>query len=121
MKILIVEDSRFSRTKTVRELSEKGFDLIEASDGRMGLELAREQKPDCILCDLLMPGVDGFEFLRAVKREGLDIPVIVITADIQETTSIRVRELGAWDVVHKPPKLPELIEKIGTAAGKASG
>ena len=113
-RILIVEDSKFSRMKIADTVSEMGHETVEASDGKIALQITAEQKLDCILCDLLMPGLDGFEFLKTLRRDNFQIPVIIITADIQETTEKSVLELGAAAVVKKPPKVDELVEIISS-------
>ncbi|ACK65005.1 response regulator receiver protein [Rippkaea orientalis PCC 8801] len=106
--ILIVDDSALSRTITRRILQAKNHSTLEATNGREGIEIARDRQPDCILLDLLIPELNGFEFLEILQQENLKIPVIVITADLQETTNNKCKELGAFSILHKPPKAEEL-------------
>jgi CheY-like chemotaxis protein len=111
-KILIIDDSKYARLKLSRNIEEGGFEIVEAANGVEGLELTRSEKPDCIICDLLMPEMDGIGFLKSIKKEGIPIPVLILTSDIQEKTRERMLELGAVDVLHKPPKYDDVIEKL---------
>ncbi len=115
VKILVVEDSRFTRSKIAQYLTEHEYEIIEADNGKSGLEAARTQKPDCIISDILMPEMDGYKFLESLRQEGITTPVIVITADIQETTRKKVMSLGAFAVTSKPPKFSELLDQIKSA------
>ncbi len=110
--ILIIDDSRFARLKLSNNIKEGGFDVLEAANGVEGLEVTRAEHPDCIVCDLLMPEMDGFMFLEYLKQEGIAIPVLILTSDIQKKTRKRIMALGAVDVVHKPPKYEDVIEKL---------
>ncbi len=116
-KILIIDDSRFTRLKLSTPLKKAGFEIIEAGDGAEGLKLTLEENPDCILCDLLMPVMDGFGFLESVKKENTQTPVLILTSDIQERTRQKALELGAIDLINKPPKYPEVIEKLKNLTG----
>ena len=78
-KIPIVEDSWVTRRILVRILKGDGHDLLEAGSGKEGLEMAEKHMPDCILLDLLMPEMDGFDVLQALGEKDLKIPVIVLT------------------------------------------
>ena len=85
-KIPIVEDALVTRRILVRILKADGHDLLEAGSGKDGLEMAEKHMPDCILLDLLMPDVEGFDVLEALGEKDLKIPVIVLTANIQKTS-----------------------------------
>ncbi len=113
--ILVVDDSRFTRLKISSFLQENGHEVIEAENGKSGLDLVRSQKPDCIVTDLLMPEMDGYAVLQAMQEENINIPVIVITADIQATTRQRVMDLGAFAVMNKPANSNEISEQIQAA------
>ncbi|HEY9300270.1 MAG TPA: response regulator, partial [Phormidium sp.] len=88
--ILVIEDAALSRQVLRRILQPEGHTIWEAKNGLEGLEiiLTREDKPDCILVDILMPEMGGVEFLKAMRDRELKIPTIVITADIQESTRV---------------------------------
>ncbi len=116
-RILIVDDSMFQRLKVGEILRKAGHEVLEASGGQDGLEVAVEARPDGMILDLLMPKMDGFEVMERLRDKGLEIPVIVLTADIQETTRQRCRQLGAREVLNKPPKERDLIEAVNKALG----
>jgi CheY-like chemotaxis protein len=88
-------------------------EIQEAANGRQGLEIIETSTPDCIVLDILMPDINGLGFLRTLQQQGIKIPVIVLTADIQETTRQECLKLGAKEVVHKP-LLPSAIDKLRT-------
>ena len=110
--ILIVDDSAYSRKKARLALKNEGYELIEAKNGRDGLDKLGEHKPDCILLDLLMPDMDGFEMLEDLQSQSSSIPVLVVSADIQETTMNRVFDLGARDMLNKAYKDDDLRDKV---------
>ena len=111
-KILIIDDSRFARLKLSENIKEGGFDISEAADGEEGFKRVLEEKPDIIICDLLMPVMDGFGFLDLLKREGLNIPVLILTSDIQNKTREKALEKGAIGLINKPPKYTEVIKQL---------
>lgn len=113
--ILIVEDAQFTRNIIVKFLKKEGYAIIEASNGREGLQAIRDRAPDCILLDLLMPDLNGLQVLEALQAEGSAIPVIVLTADIQQTTRQQCLDLGALLVINKPPNRDELLAAIQKA------
>ncbi|MBD3306542.1 response regulator [candidate division KSB3 bacterium] len=101
-KVLIVDDSLFQRRIIRRILQKAQHDVEEASSGQQGLEMVRSVAPDCIILDILMPDVDGLSFLKTLQDQGDTTPVIVLTADIQETTRQECIAYGAKEVLHKP-------------------
>jgi len=117
-KILIIEDSSFTRKAIAKMAKADGHEVLEADEGSVGLELAASQSPDCITLDLIMPGMDGMEVLRYLQNKALNIPVIVLTADVQEDTRKQCLELGAVDILNKPPKNNELQIAINKAVKK---
>jgi CheY-like chemotaxis protein len=96
-------------------LRDAGHETLEAADGRAGLKIVLEQKPDCILSDLLMPEMDGISFLAALRSENISLPVIVISADIQETKRQQCLSLGAFGFINKPPQRGELLRVVDAA------
>lgn len=110
--ILIVDDAAFSRRMIRKALQADGYDILEATNGREGLEIARTHNPDLILTDLLMPDMNGFELLKTLTELGLNIPTIIITADIQESSRQQGLELGAAGFINKPPSSAELSNTI---------
>ncbi len=113
--ILIVDDSGFQRAFLSKTLVEGGFDVLEAPNGARALEIAAADRPDCILTDLIMPDMRGLELLETLGRQGSQIPVLVLTADIQERVEARCLELGAAGVLHKPVKADRLLAAITRA------
>ena len=106
--ILIVDDSQYQRNMIKKMLEPEGHDFLEAENGLSAIQVTLTQKPDCILVDRLMPELDGEKFLQFIKQRNITIPIIVITADIQETTYNQCVKLGAFDVVNKPFKAEKL-------------
>lgn len=110
--ILIIDDSSFQRTIIKKALAAGDYACIEADNGRTGLEMAERESPDGIIVDLLMPDMDGIEFLKAIREKGISIPVIVLTSDIQDTTRELCLELGARTFLNKPLRKEELIPAL---------
>ncbi len=116
-RILVVDDSAYQRLKAHRILEEAGHVTLEAVNGRDGLERIADDGPDCVVLDLLMPELDGIEVLREVRDQGIATPVVVLTADLQDTTRRLCMELGAAAVIHKPVKRDELVGTIDRLVG----
>ncbi len=114
-QILIIEDSAFQRNKIRGALETKGHELLEAASGYKGLEMAMANQPDCILLDLIMPGMGGLEVLRTLHNRKITVPVVVLTADIQGSTRRHCLQLGAAAFVNKPFEEVELIGAIKKA------
>jgi CheY-like chemotaxis protein len=106
--ILVVDDSQYQRNMIRKMLESEGHRFLEAEDGLTAMKVTLAEKPDCILVDKLMPDFDGVKFLQFVKQKNLAIPVIVVTADIQQSTYTECIELGAFAVVNKPVKAEKL-------------
>ena len=113
--ILIIDDSSFTRKALAKMVKEQGYETVEASDGREGIEMAATRSPDCILIDLIMPEMGGLEVLEALRDQESKIPRIVITADIQESVRQQCLEGGALAVLNKPPKKDELQDILANA------
>jgi DNA-binding response OmpR family regulator len=111
-KILVVEDDAAIRQGIVDALEFAGFTSIEASDGHKGLVLAREAECDLVLLDLVLPGPDGLEILKAVRLERPTLPVIIMTARGEEKDRVRGLQLGADDYVVKPFSVKELLARV---------
>jgi two-component system, OmpR family, alkaline phosphatase synthesis response regulator PhoP len=109
--ILVVDDTESLRTLVKSYLSQEGFRVLTAADGRQALFLARDEKPDLILLDLMMPEMDGYEFMRVYGREA-ETPIIMLTARIEENDRVLGLELGADDYVTKPFSIRELIARV---------
>jgi len=114
--IMVVDDSFTTRSIIARLLGDR-YQLTLVESGAKALDLAGRQPFDLVLLDLLMPEMDGFETLAQLKLAVPGLPVIILSADIQETTRRRVLEGGALAILNKPPKQPELIAAIEAAIG----
>ncbi len=114
-KILFIEDESALQTTFGNMLTKRGYKMIKAMDGRTGLDLAKEEKPDLILLDLILPKMDGFGVLKGLKEneETRDIPVIILT-NLENTGDVqRALEIGATTYLTKANyTLTEILEKI---------
>jgi YesN/AraC family two-component response regulator len=113
-KILVIEDEASMRTFFLRGLKAKGFYTIGAENGQVGVQQAREQLPDLIICDILMPKLDGYRVLTALRRDPATaiIPFIFVSAKEDRTDLRKGMELGADDYLTKPCTLEELVRAI---------
>ncbi len=109
--ILMVDDKPNMRTMVRDYLTEESFRVLEAENGQQALAIARQEKPDLILLDIMMPKMDGYEFLQAFRKEQ-NTPIILLTARLEETDKVLGLELGADDYVTKPFGLRELEARI---------
>ena len=114
-KILLIDDSRLSRSMAQEAFTSTGHDIAEADDGQNGLIAYADYQPDCIVLDLLMPNMDGPEFLRQLRASGSTTPVIVVSADIQDTSRALCEELGANGFLNKPIKADVLVACVDAA------
>ena len=113
-KILLVEDNEMNRDMLSRRLTRKGFDVIVAVDGIECLSLAASERPDLILMDMSLPGMDGWEATRRVKAapETNHIPIIALTAHAMSSDREKALEAGCDDYDTKPVELERLLGKI---------
>lgn len=117
--ILTIDDSGFQRKIITSILEKEGYTVISAENGNTGFDLALRESPDLIICDLLMPEMDGFGFLKLVREKNLATPVMILTSDIQKTTRQECLSLGAIDVLNKPVTREMLIPRVkGVFGGK---
>jgi two-component system response regulator MprA len=113
MKIMVVDDERAVRESLRRALELQGYEVELASDGAEALErLAENGQPDAIVLDILMPGVDGLEVCREVRRRGSSVPVLMLTARDAVGDRVEGLDAGADDYVVKPFALEELLARI---------
>ncbi|HEY9821110.1 MAG TPA: EAL domain-containing protein [Candidatus Sericytochromatia bacterium] len=119
-KILVIEDERSIRINLLKLLSAEGFQTIGAENGSNGLQLARVQQPDLIICDILMPDLDGYEVLKGLQENPVTaiIPFIFLTAKAERSDWRRGMKLGADDYLTKPFTRAELLEAIATRLHK---
>ena len=118
-KILVVDDSPTQLTNLVKIVQGEGHEVITATNGMEGIEKAREEKPDLILMDVVMPELNGFQATRKITRDPAteQIPVILVTTKDQVTDKVWGQRQGAAGYIIKPPKEAELIAKINEVLG----
>jgi DNA-binding response OmpR family regulator len=110
--ILIVEDEPSLQETLVYNLQKQGYSVEASSNGRTALDLARRLKPDLILLDIMLPGLDGIEICKTLRREGFAAPIIMLTARDDEIDRVVGLEIGADDYVTKPFSLRELLARV---------
>lgn len=113
-RILIVDDDAALARVAARNLENEGFATLTASDGQEGLRLVFEQRPNLVLLDIMMPGLDGYEICRRI-REATDVPIVMLTARNREEDIIRGLELGADDYIVKPFRAGEFLARVRAA------
>ena len=113
-KILVVDDSPTERHVLVELLTRKGYQVLTAESGEEGIEKAKNEQPDLVLMDVVMPGLNGYQATRTLTRDDSTkhIPVIVCTSKGQETDKIWGLRQGAQDYMVKPINPEELLTKI---------
>ncbi len=112
--ILVIEDEPVLRDNLVQMLTLEGYQAISAADGASGIALAQEARPDLILCDIAMAGLDGFEVIKRLHQDDrtAGIPVIFLTAKAEREVMQRGLALGADAYITKPFTLDELLDEI---------
>lgn len=111
-KILVIEDEPTVRAGLVDNLVYEGFTVLSASDGIEGLEIFGREKPDLVVLDVMMPGLDGLEVCRRIREEKHGTPVIMLTAKCAEIDKVVGLEIGADDYLTKPFAMRELFARI---------
>ena len=114
-KILLIEDDKFLRELIIQKLGREGFEVTEAPEGEAGLSKMKEDRPDLVLLDLILPGIDGFEVLSRMKKDPAlaSIPVIILSNLGQRDDVQKGIDLGAEDYLIKAHFTPgEIVEKI---------
>lgn len=110
-KILVVDDERSIVELVSFNLRKEGFQVLAAADGLEAVRLAREEKPDLIILDVMLPGLDGFEVCRILRKE-MPVPILMLTARKEEVDRVVGLELGADDYVTKPFSPRELVARV---------
>lgn len=120
-KVLFIEDESALQRAATQVLSEEGYQMLSALDGEIGIRLAREEKPDLILLDIILPKKDGFEVLQELKSDEAtkNIPVVILT-NLEGSTDVeKALELGATAYLVKTNyRLEEVVEKVNGILGK---
>lgn len=119
--ILLVDDDLTLREMYEERLKAEGFTIVQASNGEEALSKAKDIKPNLILLDIMMPKINGFDVLKGLKADSelKDIPVIILTALIQDVDRVQGDKLGATDYIVKSETMPgEVLTKIRKAMGQ---
>ena len=111
-RVLIVDDEKAIVDILEFNLQRDGYEALKAYDGPEGLRMAREENPDLVLLDVMLPGMDGFTVCRTLRAEGNDVPIVMITAREEETDKVFGLEIGADDYVTKPFSMRELLARV---------
>ncbi len=110
-KVLVVEDELTLRETLEYNLTRQGYTVLTAADGRAGLTVARQELPDLIVLDLMLPLLDGFEVCRILRQE-MNVPILMLTARADEIDKIVGLEVGADDYMTKPFSMRELLARV---------
>lgn len=117
-KIVIIEDEVILAEALNERLTNNGYDVFVAHDGEKGLEKIRTEKPDLLILDILLPGINGYEVMQKLKDEKIDIPILVISNSGQQVEIEQIKELGADDFIVKVDfTLQDVEEKVKNLIG----
>src|SRR5215211_5282790 len=117
-KILVVDDEKTLRDTLEYNLQREGYKVLVASDGVEAVRVAYDQRPDLIILDIMLPGLNGFDVCRAVRKE-LTVPILMLSAREEEIDKVLGLELGADDYLTKPFGLRELLARVGAMLRRA--
>jgi two-component system alkaline phosphatase synthesis response regulator PhoP len=120
-RILIVDDEPDMLLGLKDNFEFEGYQVLTAGDGTAGLELARAEKPDLVVLDLMLPRLSGLEVCKTLRGEGFDKPIVMVTARGQEIDKVVGLELGADDYVTKPFSIRELLARVRAVLRRAEG
>lgn len=120
-KILYIEDSPSNRLLVKRILMAEDFDVLEAEDGKVGIEIARAERPDLILMDMNLPDIDGYEMTRRIRAmpELADVPVVAMTANVMHGDREKTLEAGCVGYIPKPIDVDALPSQVAHFLYKA--
>jgi DNA-binding response OmpR family regulator len=110
--VLLIEDDPAISLGLRKNLKFEGYEVLTAADGEKGLALAIDRRPDLIVLDIMLPNLSGFEIVKTLKRNEVEIPIIIISAKDQEIDKIMGLDLGADDYMTKPFSVRELVARI---------
>ncbi|MBE7491400.1 MAG: response regulator transcription factor [Planctomycetes bacterium] len=117
--VLVVEDDPSILRGLELNLQVEGYSVITSSDGEEGLKKALEHRPDVLLLDVMLPKLSGFDVCRQLRKQGLKMPIIMLTAKTQEIDKIMGLELGADDYVTKPFSVAEVVARVNAVVRRA--
>ncbi len=111
-KILVIEDDPALQRGLKDSFSDEGYEVLVASDGEKGLDLALSASPDLVLLDIMLPKCNGYEICKVIRLEGYEYPIVMLTAKEEESDIVRGLDLGADDYVTKPFNIRELSARV---------
>lgn len=122
VKVLVIEDDEYSRDALAHLLIAEGYETQSATDGEAGLEKAHEARPDVIILDLNLPGINGKEVIEMIRNDGplRSVPILVVTGD-EDAEARKAVDLGADGYLTKPVEFDELTRAISDLAGHPVG
>jgi DNA-binding response OmpR family regulator len=120
-KLLIVDDERDIAESIQYVLTQEGFLTLLAHDGLKAIQLVESERPDLIILDLMMPGLDGYEVCRRLRSNDRKTPILMLTARTSEIDTVVGLELGANDYISKPVRLRELVARVKAHLREAPG
>jgi DNA-binding response OmpR family regulator len=120
VKVLIVEDEPDMAMGIKDNLEFEGYEVLTAATGEAALQILQKEKPACVLLDIMLPGIDGFETCQRMRKGGCRSPMVMLTARGQEIDKVRGLELGADDYITKPFGLRELLARIHAVLRRAT-
>ena len=112
MKVLVAEDDAHTRAGLIEVLQHEGYQTVSARNGKEALDLFTNEKPDFVCLDIMMPGLDGYEVCREIRRRKEHVPIVFISAKSEEVDKVVGLELGADDFIMKPFGVREVIARI---------
>src|SRR5437588_6818180 len=119
-KVLIVEDDEVIAEGMARHLGAAGFDPVSVSNGTQGLARLRYERPDVLVLDMMLPGIDGWKLIETARAEGIGTPIIAISARGTEHDRVHALEIGADDYLVKPFSMKELVARVQAAARRGT-
>jgi len=120
-RIVVIEDDPAIRRGLAAVLESESYDVLTAGDGEEGYRMVRDSRPDLVILDLMLPGMDGYEVCRQVRSHGLMTPILMLTAQDRESNRVQGFDSGADDYVTKPFSVPELLGRVGAILRRSEG
>ena len=114
-KVLIVDDEKDFLDIIAERIRARGMDVSTTTSAEDAIHMVEEKSYDVIIMDFMMPGMNGFQTLKAIKEKKPEVQIILLTGNVLEESRIEAKKLGALDVIEKPPDLKDLIQKIKKA------
>ncbi|HEY4788031.1 MAG TPA: response regulator [Bacteroidales bacterium] len=112
LNILVIDDSFVNRQYIKAVLEEEGINVVEAGDGTEALDILKTYTPDLVILDLLMPVMGGIETLQEIRNRKYDFPILILTADINDSTRQTCLQLGASGFINKPTNGKDILKLI---------